>query len=171
MLLKLKKAQGATEYAIFIAAVLIALIAIQVYFQRSVKGKFKSSSDQVGEQFTTEANNTYQTISVSARRSISGDHRGVGVDGVEQNVTSSSVVLDQSENAAFNTALSGFTGADVRGSVLGADNYAGGAYSTSDYVIVGGDAGVSDTARGEVGDHSVYDGDDFRSGRVFDEGS
>jgi len=63
MRFRVKKGQGATEYAIFIAAVLAGLIAMQVYYQRSVKGNMRSRADSIGEQFDNDG--TYKTGSSS----------------------------------------------------------------------------------------------------------
>jgi len=65
-----RKAQGATEYAIFIAAVLAGLLALQVYYSRAVKGKVKSSAESIGEQFELNtANYTTTTASASGQTS------------------------------------------------------------------------------------------------------
>jgi len=63
MRFRVKKGQGATEYAIFIAAVLAGLIAMQVYYQRSVKGNMRSRADSIGEQYDNTG--TYNSTSAS----------------------------------------------------------------------------------------------------------
>ena len=61
-----RKAQSTLEYAIVVAVVVAALLAIQIYMKRGVSGRLRSSTDDIGEQF--EAKNTstsYTTKRVS----------------------------------------------------------------------------------------------------------
>lgn len=67
MHLKSKKGQGILEYAMILSVVVAVIVAIQIYVKRALEGKFKQSADQIGEQFTTNAAYTVQTISQSAR--------------------------------------------------------------------------------------------------------
>jgi len=67
MFIRKKKGQGATEYAIFIAAVLAGLIAMQVYYQRSVKGNMRSRADSIGEQYDNEGTYNANSSSFSFR--------------------------------------------------------------------------------------------------------
>lgn len=46
-----KKAQSTLEYAIVLAVVVGALIAMQIYMKRGVEGRLRSSTDDIGEQF------------------------------------------------------------------------------------------------------------------------
>lgn len=73
MLIRMKKAQGATEYAIFIAAVLAGLLALQVYYKRAVQGNTKSRADSIGEQFSMD-NYTFDksSHSISSRQTQTG---------------------------------------------------------------------------------------------------
>jgi len=50
MLIK-RKAQSTLEYALVIAAVIAALLAINTYMKKGVQGRLKESSDQIGRQF------------------------------------------------------------------------------------------------------------------------
>lgn len=43
-----KKAQSFIEFAILIAVIAIALVAMRVYFLRSVQGKFREAGDVFG---------------------------------------------------------------------------------------------------------------------------
>ena len=47
-----KKAQSTLEYAVLIAIVVGALIAMQVYIKRGIQGRWKQASDDIGEQFS-----------------------------------------------------------------------------------------------------------------------
>lgn len=67
-----KKAQSTLEYAVIIAVVVAALIAMQAYLKRGLQGKIKQSSDDIGEQFSpgqTTAN-TSITSNVSSTEKV-----------------------------------------------------------------------------------------------------
>jgi hypothetical protein len=46
-----RKGQSTLEYALIIAVVVAALLVVQIYMRRSVRGRLRSSSDQVGDQY------------------------------------------------------------------------------------------------------------------------
>ncbi len=46
-----RKSQSTLEYALFIAAVVAALISVQVYMKKSIRGRLRVSSDQIGDEF------------------------------------------------------------------------------------------------------------------------
>ena len=65
-LLKNKRAQNTAEYAILIAVVVGAAIAMQVYVKRGIQGKVKEKVDEVGTQYepyylSTDFRNTDQS--------------------------------------------------------------------------------------------------------------
>ncbi len=80
------KGQSTLEYAVIIAVVVGALLAIQIYFKRGVQGKLRESTDQIGEQFdaanttvnrnTTRTGTTVQTVSAGTTTSDTGAVNG-----------------------------------------------------------------------------------------------
>ena len=46
-----RRGQSTVEYAVIIAVVIAALLAIQLYMKRGLMGKLRESTDQIGEQF------------------------------------------------------------------------------------------------------------------------
>lgn len=60
-MLRNRTAQSTLEYAVIIAVVVAALLAIQIYMKRGVQGKLRESTDQVGEQFDIEKTNIDMT--------------------------------------------------------------------------------------------------------------
>ncbi len=63
------KGQSTMEYAILIIIIIAALLSIQMYIKRSVQGGLKSSSDDIGEQFSPgNTNLTVTTKSLSRTR-------------------------------------------------------------------------------------------------------
>jgi Flp pilus assembly pilin Flp len=79
-----KKAQNTLEYAVLIAVVAGALIAMQLYMKRAVQGHLQSSADDVGEQF-----------------SISG------LDEMHYNATSNSTTKETFEDGLTKSVLQG----------------------------------------------------------------
>lgn len=76
------RAQSTLEYAVIIAVVVGALLAIQIYMKRGIQGKLRGSTDQIGEQFeaekttvnrtTTRTGTTVQKIEGGATTSSTG---------------------------------------------------------------------------------------------------
>lgn len=60
------KAQSTIEYALLIAAVVAALVSMQIYMKRSKEGQLRDAVDGIGSQF--EANNT--SINYERRRTV-----------------------------------------------------------------------------------------------------
>ncbi len=55
------KGQSILEYAMIIAVVVGALLAIQIYMKRGLQGRLRESSDQIGEQFDAEKTDISRT--------------------------------------------------------------------------------------------------------------
>lgn len=69
MSLRKRKGQSTLEFAVLIAVVVAAVIAMQIYMKRGVSGKLKSGVDEIGEQYDPVAfNSTYSTTSYSQRQ-------------------------------------------------------------------------------------------------------
>lgn len=77
---KRKKGQSTLEYAILIVIIIAALLSIQVYIKRGVQGRFKSATDDIGDQYSpgytvesvTTTANTTSTDTFSAGVSTTG---------------------------------------------------------------------------------------------------
>ncbi len=54
-----KRGQSTLEYALIIAVVVAALLAIQIYMKRGVEGKLRESTDEIGSQFAVENTTIY----------------------------------------------------------------------------------------------------------------
>lgn len=57
-----KRAQSTLEYAVIIAVVVAALIAMQAYVKRGLQGKYRQASDDIGEQYSPGRTTSNQTI-------------------------------------------------------------------------------------------------------------
>ncbi len=78
MHLNKKKGQSALEYAILITIVIAALLTIQMYIKRGVQGRLKSSSDDIGDQFSPDNTNA---IKSTRTHSASREAQGLGAGG------------------------------------------------------------------------------------------
>lgn len=91
-----RKGQGTLEYAIIIAVIVAALLAIQVYFKRGLQGRIRQASDDIGDQFspafTTGARNT--VLNASQSENIAGAITRIGST-QNQQVVSNQVVANQ----------------------------------------------------------------------------
>ena len=73
-----RRGQSTMEYALVIAVVIGALLAMQFYMKRGVQGKLRSSADEIGEAFsptaykaiykTTQTSNTKETLQTSGQK-------------------------------------------------------------------------------------------------------
>lgn len=62
-----KKGQTTLEYAVIIAVIVAALLAMQVYFKRGVQGRIRQASDDIGRAYSPQrtATTTTTTTTVS----------------------------------------------------------------------------------------------------------
>ena len=97
MFLRAKKGQSTLEYAIIIAVVVAALLAMQVYIKRGVQGKLRSSTDDIGEQYSpgiTTGAYTTTTGSTTHESRVSGGVTTTTIDRGDQEITGSETVPD-----------------------------------------------------------------------------
>jgi len=69
-----KKGQNTLEYAVIIAVIVAALIAMQGYIKRGVQGKLKASADDIGDQFSAQntASNSTSQLTANSTETILG---------------------------------------------------------------------------------------------------
>ena len=71
MFLSAKKGQSTLEYAIIIAVIAAALVAMQTYIKRGVQGKLRSSTDEIGEQYSPgQTTGSYNTTTGSTSSEV-----------------------------------------------------------------------------------------------------
>lgn len=94
MLREFRKGQSTLEYALIIAVVAGALIAMQVYIKRGVQGKLKATADEIGEQYSPgyTTSNTVTVTGTTTNESLAGG------------VTSSSSVTTQSRDETYDVS-------------------------------------------------------------------
>lgn len=142
-ILRNRKAQSITEYAVLSGVLILAIVVMQVYLKRSVQGKFKDTADQIGEQFSTGESYHTQTIQQSMRKEISG----LGAD-TDLNAawSKSTVITAGSETNPQEYIPDNWGGSETSRPEL--NTIAKGEVTVSDYVSVaeGGDAIGAHTA-------------------------
>ena len=100
MLRKRKKilAQSTLEYAVLIVLVVVALLATQIYIKRALQGRFRSTAEDIGEQFSPGASNVFTTVNAS-----SATHEVSNAVGSSSTLTAPDV-----SNRIVNTAIEAF---------------------------------------------------------------
>ncbi|MCA9398112.1 MAG: hypothetical protein KC618_00055 [Candidatus Omnitrophica bacterium] len=58
MLRKLRQGQSTLEYLVLIIVILGAFLAMQLYFRRGIQGRWKSTLDDLGDQYDPRFANT-----------------------------------------------------------------------------------------------------------------
>ncbi len=61
------RGQSTLEYAVLIVIVVGALLSIQMYIKRGVQGRLKSSSDDIGDQFSPGNTNVIKSTRVKSK--------------------------------------------------------------------------------------------------------
>lgn len=87
-----KRAQSTLEYAIIVAVVVGALLAMQVYIKRGIQGRVRSSTDSIGEQYsaghvTAKYITEYTGGSEKTVEKVGTDDIGIGVTKTEVTAT------------------------------------------------------------------------------------
>lgn len=141
--LRKNKAQAITEYAVLLGIIVLAIVLIQVYLKRSIQGKFKSTADDIGEQFTTGERYTVQTVQQSARQERSGN----GTIADLNNTWSSSVIQNAANGSIANITNDINALANVPNIAMGV--YAGHEITQTDFVNATAGTGV-------LGRHSSF---------------
>ncbi len=103
MMTKRKKillAQSVIEYAITVAVVVGALLAIQVYFKRGVQGRLRDNVDNIGKQYdpTNVSSSVNMNISTVVTNNSTSSEEGDKIRTVTDSTTDSTQTLSGSEN-------------------------------------------------------------------------
>lgn len=85
-----KTGQSTLEYALIIAVVLGALLAMNNYMRRGVQGRLRSSADSIGDQFSA-GNTTYKTVTQQTTDNKTKETFGLSVGADGQSTTTKDV--------------------------------------------------------------------------------
>jgi hypothetical protein len=70
------KGQSTLEYAILIIIIIAALITLQSYIKRGVQGRLQSSTDTIGDQFSTASGANYFKQTNTGSYTVEANIRG-----------------------------------------------------------------------------------------------
>lgn len=87
-----KRGQSTLEYALVIAVVITALLAINLYMRKGVQGRLKTSTDEIGKQFdpTTNFTTTWQTQ--ASGTTTTSEARDTATGGVTSTISSGETI-------------------------------------------------------------------------------
>jgi len=86
------KAQSTLEYALIIAVVIAALLAINTYMKRGVQGRLKESTDEIGKQFDASQGYTSAWKATSSGATTTTETRASGTGTTTSAVTGGETV-------------------------------------------------------------------------------
>ena len=84
--------QSTVEYAVVIAVIVAALVAMNIYMKRGVQGKLRSATDQVGEQYRPGLTTGQYTIHSESTRL---DELKLKADGTSDGTSTSTLQADE----------------------------------------------------------------------------
>lgn len=98
-----KKGQSTLEYAVLVMIIIAALLTIQNYVKRGVQGRLKSSSDDIGDQYSVGNTNSIKTTHVTSKtRELFGkDAGGTTKQGLSQSIIVGNEVTNTTENSTI----------------------------------------------------------------------
>jgi hypothetical protein len=95
-----KRAQSTLEYAVLVFVIVAALITMQAYVKRGMQGRIRSSTDEIGEQYSPGYTTSDHT---TTRTSVTKE--SVGTADVGSGVTKRDFVKDESHREGNETVL------------------------------------------------------------------
>ena len=97
-----RRGQSTLEYAVLIAVVAAAAIAMQIYVKRGIQGRLRSSADSIGEQYAPGHTTSTFATKVTATRTE---------DVFEQGSTKTSAIDEVTERSGNETVQEHYDGA------------------------------------------------------------
>jgi hypothetical protein len=76
-----KKAQSTLEYAIIVAVVVGALLTIQIYIKRGIQGRMRSSTDNIGDQYSAGVTTSRYVTSDEGTTNLTDEYVGTDAEG------------------------------------------------------------------------------------------
>jgi Flp pilus assembly pilin Flp len=74
-----RKGQSTLEYAVLIVIIIAALLAMNQYIKRGLQGRLKSSTDDIGDQFSPGNTNVHRVVTTASNTAEQFGINGVGV--------------------------------------------------------------------------------------------
>ena len=144
-----RRGQSVLEYSLMVVVLIVVILAMNVYFKRALQGKWKSTSDQIGKQFTTNEFYTTETRQQSAREEVTGTAGEVA----SNNWTRSSI-MNGGQFGATTIGIAGVGGIEP--------SYTGHETTRTDYV-------KQAVAAKALGAHGTFDSGKLSNIKLFDD--
>ena len=141
-----EQGQSVLEYSVLIAVVVLVIVGGQIYFKRSLQGRWKDTAEQFGEQFTTAQTYTTEMRQQSVREEVTGTTGEV----TDHNWTRSSVKEALPQDFAISSVGGKETG------------YTGHETTRKDYV-------TATTGGGQIGQHGTFDSGQLSQIKLFED--
>jgi hypothetical protein len=93
-----RKAQSTLEYALIVAVVVGALLAMQIYIKRGLQGRYRSSVDNIGEQYA--AGRTTSKWVISETKSVNLDRAGYDGQGISNSSVTTAGTMTRTNQGA-----------------------------------------------------------------------
>lgn len=92
----MQRGQSTIEFAVIIACVVAALLAMQVYIKRGISGRLRSAADGIGQQYDPRNTDSDITISLDSdvTTTVKTDNGETG-DGIERLKTTTTVDIEK----------------------------------------------------------------------------
>lgn len=98
-----KRAQTSLEYAVIIACIVAALLAMQVYVKRGIAGRLRSAADEIGQQY--DPTNTVSDMTLELNSDVTTEVETIEEDGELQ--TSTTVTTNSEVEERYGTETVG----------------------------------------------------------------
>lgn len=98
------RAQSVFEYAMVVACLVAALIAMQIYIKRSIQGRLKSAADDTGEQYSALHTRSSLTQSITSTANITGVPNFINVNGEMREI----IQVNRTENMDIDLGSGGY---------------------------------------------------------------
>lgn len=101
--IKNARAQTSLEYAVIIACIVAALLAMQVYVKRGIAGKLRSAADDIGQQY--DPGNTTGDMTIELTSNVTTEVETIEENGTLQ--TSTTVTTNSEVEERYGTEIVG----------------------------------------------------------------
>jgi hypothetical protein len=91
-----RKGQSTLEYAVLIVIIIAALLAMNQYIKRGLQGRLKSSTDDIGDQFSPGNTNFSRTVSTASN---TAEEFGLAAVGVQSTVLLNREITNTTESS------------------------------------------------------------------------
>lgn len=81
-----QRAQSTLEYAMVVACLVAALLAMQIYIKRGVQGRLRDAANDIGEQYSAKNTTSNLSQSYTSDVTVIGTPRFVPVDGERKEI-------------------------------------------------------------------------------------